>query len=80
MQNRRGLPVHQSIGPNNLTAVDLSDALMTQADAQRWAAWSEAGDDIAADARFVWGAGTGRNHDALRIHPLDFIEVTSSLR
>lgn len=66
--------MHESIGADDLTAVDLPDALMAEADSQRGPAWPEAGYHIAADSGFVRRAGSRGNHYSLRIHLLDLIE------
>lgn len=66
--------MHEAISPNNLTAIDLPDALVSQADPEGGPAWAEASNDITADPRFIWRARPWRNYDPLRIHLLNFIE------
>src|SRR6516162_6183142 len=51
VKDRRGLPVHQSGGPHDLTAIDMTDALVPKADSQDWNSRPELPDEFVADPR-----------------------------
>jgi hypothetical protein len=68
-----GLAMHQVFGANYLTAKGRADGLMSEADAQHRniSFGREMPDQFDADARFLWSARSGRNHDALGMHRFD---------
>ena len=66
-----GLAVHQVRSAHHVAAKGRADGLMSQADAEHRHLAGEVANQIDADAGILRRAGTGRNHDALRLHGLD---------
>ena len=64
--------MHQSVGPDNLPAVDVTDALVAEADAENREALAKGPDDIITDPCLARGAGPGGDDDPLRSQFLDF--------
>ena len=60
VMNHGSLAVHTSVGPNNLSAENLGNALVSETDAQYWYSAGPVGDDIFAVA------GIGRSSRARR--------------
>jgi hypothetical protein len=56
---------------NDAAAKCCADGLMSEADAEDWYSAGEVLDQINADAGVLRPAGTGRHHDALRLHILN---------
>jgi hypothetical protein len=74
VMNRRGLSVHEPFRSHDFSSKNLSDALMTKTNAEKWSGFSEFADHITADACFRGGAGTGGNTDSLGRFFADFVE------
>ncbi len=70
--DRRGLAVHETVRADDIAAVHLSDALVSEADAKDRDFAAEMPDRFAADSRFRRRAWTRRNHDAFRSERCDF--------
>src|ERR1700687_5217953 len=73
--NLTGLAVHQVLRAHHLASEGCADGLVSEADSQqRHVALAPARkmtDQFDADAGFLRGAGSGRKHDAFRVHLLD---------
>src|SRR5437667_458480 len=59
---------------NNTASVNLSDGLMTEADAKRWNTRAKMLDDLARDTGFVWSTGTWRDDDIGWLHLFDLVK------
>ncbi len=70
-----GLSVHQAIRPHHFPAVNLAQALVSQAYAQHRHFAGEMRDHRIADARFVRCAGPGRNADMIRLKRRDLFHA-----
>ena len=68
------MPWRISPRPVNAGAVDVADALVAQADAQRRDVRPEAADDVVGYAGLHGGAGAGGDDYAVGGHFLDFVE------
>jgi hypothetical protein len=64
----RRLAVHRLPGTNDVAAVGLADALMSEAHAEDRCTVTEAAHDVGGNARLVRGAGAGRDDDVARRH------------
>src|SRR5438105_15879866 len=67
-------PMHETGSADDISAIGLCDALMTETDAQDWNLGPESQDDFFADSRFAWRARAGRNADVLRRLVCNFIQ------
>lgn len=65
VNHRRGLPVHEPVGPDDIAAEHFADALVPEADAEERNRGSEGPDDISADSGLGRGAGSGRDTNPL---------------
>lgn len=69
-----GLAMHQAICPHDIAAEDMTDGLMTKADAEQGDAFAKTFDDRATDASFLRGAGAGRDADVVWFELFDFFQ------
>ena len=53
VEHRRGLAVHQFLGPDHLAAIDLGDGLMAEANPQGGDGWAQFPQDFEADAGLI---------------------------
>ena len=74
VMNKRGLAVHEFAGSDDITAKDLADTLVTEANPEEGNVFSKFPNYIATDSGFSRGAGTGGNTDLRRRFFADFIE------
>ncbi len=74
MKDRGGLPVHQTSCTDNFTTINITHALVTQADSENRHLACKVADHIAADSRFLRGAWPWGDADALRRHRLNLGE------
>jgi len=74
VNHRRGLPVHEPVGPDHIAAEDFADALVPETDAEERDRGSEGADDITADPGFGRCARSGGDANSFgRLLP-DLIE------
>src|SRR3979490_1200774 len=71
MPDWRCFPMHEAIRSHDFTAVGMPDALLAKTNPKGGNARSEARDHITADSGLIRCARSWRNHNALRVHPLD---------
>src|SRR5579883_1757784 len=74
MINQRRFSMHRRGRANDPSAVDLTDSLVAQADAQQGDTGSEMPDDCAGEAGLVGCARARRDHDTLRLHLLNSLQ------
>ena len=72
MENGRGFAVHETSRADDRAAVDVADALVSQADAEDGEARADFQDDVVGDAGFLRRAGAGRDDDGFGLEGLDF--------
>jgi len=68
MLDPAGLAVHKVLGANHLPAESSANCLVSQADTKQRNFAGEVPDQFDADASVLWGAGAGRNDNALGTH------------
>src|SRR5689334_3810022 len=72
--HERRFAVHWFRGTNDASTVDLADRLVSQADSQEGNARAKGLDDLAGEARFVWRAGSRRDHDMIGLERGDLVQ------
>ncbi len=67
--------MHQALGADDVTTINLADALVAEADAEDGGGGSQGLDDGAGNSRFIGRAGSGGNADAAGLERLDLREI-----
>ena len=65
--NRGGFSVHHAVIHDHIRAEDMTDALMSEADAQRWDLGAECADNFVGQTRFARRTRTRRDKDSVGV-------------
>ena len=70
-----GFAMHEAIRTDDVSAIDLADALVAETDAEHGDVWAKGGNDLAGDTCFIWRAGARGDANAGGLERADGVDV-----